>query len=420
MEILSTGEKIKRARIYRGYTLKELCDKKISVSKMSCIENGKIKPEEWVLKFIANKLEIDLLYLKQDIKDQIVENINRIVKDGKTKDYEDTLRYNLKFAKENCYNDICFRILHLLFKYYLDTEEIEKAQSIIHNYYCYLQKCFSYENSMIYYIDIAKWFFACGQFLHSVSYYNNAIDIALKSNRQDFLIEALYNQAVCYFEMFNYEKSYNLAYKVMNLIDYVKEDMKKAKIYHLMALLYIKTDMQKFEMYKQKVDELYGSDLKNKAKALFDYARIMFILGMKDDATAYLIKARDMYPKDDINELAKFYLTVIEILINNILLDSAQQICDTVLNYAISLNNMKYIERAYYYKAVILVRQGNFEFGEMYMNLSLDTLLKFATSTKIYKRYMKMGQMYYKMGSTSEAIKYFDFAVKLDQKYGFL
>ena len=43
MEILSTGEKIKRARVYKGITLKELCRDRISISKMSCIENGKIK-----------------------------------------------------------------------------------------------------------------------------------------------------------------------------------------------------------------------------------------------------------------------------------------------------------------------------------------------------------------------------------------
>ena len=42
MEILSTGEKIKRARVYQGITLKELCSDEISISKMSCIENGKI------------------------------------------------------------------------------------------------------------------------------------------------------------------------------------------------------------------------------------------------------------------------------------------------------------------------------------------------------------------------------------------
>ena len=53
MEILSTGEKIKRSRIYKGITLKELCENKISISKMSCIENGKIKADEESLKYIS-------------------------------------------------------------------------------------------------------------------------------------------------------------------------------------------------------------------------------------------------------------------------------------------------------------------------------------------------------------------------------
>ena len=78
MEILSTGEKIKRARIYKGVTLKELCGEKISISKMSCIENGKIKADEDVLKFIADKLDIDFEYLVQDVYEQISNNLKAI------------------------------------------------------------------------------------------------------------------------------------------------------------------------------------------------------------------------------------------------------------------------------------------------------------------------------------------------------
>ena len=71
MEILSIGEKIKRARIYKGYTLKDICCDKISISKMSCIENGKIDPEGWVIDLVAKKLEADANYLKKDIKQQL-------------------------------------------------------------------------------------------------------------------------------------------------------------------------------------------------------------------------------------------------------------------------------------------------------------------------------------------------------------
>ena len=76
MEVLSTGEKIKRARVYKGITLKDICGDKISVSKMSCIENNKIKPEPWILEFIADKLDLSMNYLQQDVRQQIKENIN--------------------------------------------------------------------------------------------------------------------------------------------------------------------------------------------------------------------------------------------------------------------------------------------------------------------------------------------------------
>lgn len=80
MEILSTGEKIKRSRIYKGITLKELCGDKISISKMSCIENGKIKADDESLRYIAEKLKVDYSYLVRDVYDQIKYNIEDIKK----------------------------------------------------------------------------------------------------------------------------------------------------------------------------------------------------------------------------------------------------------------------------------------------------------------------------------------------------
>ena len=94
MEILSTGEKIKRARIYKGITLKELCNDKISISKMSCIENGKVKAEEWILEEVSKKLSLDFDYLKQDVKEQIDMNIQRIKKENDSNRREKEILYS--------------------------------------------------------------------------------------------------------------------------------------------------------------------------------------------------------------------------------------------------------------------------------------------------------------------------------------
>ncbi|MCJ7691392.1 MAG: transcriptional regulator, partial [Clostridiaceae bacterium] len=93
-----------------------------------------------------------------------------------------------------------------------------------------------------------------------------------------------------------------------------------------------------------------------------------------------------------------------------------QSISDEVLNYAINLDDIKFVEKSYYYKAVILNKQGASSSAEMYMNLSLDSLLKFGEKQAIYSRYLEMGSMYHKLGNVADSIKYFSFAIKLEKK----
>ncbi|MBM6861960.1 helix-turn-helix transcriptional regulator, partial [Clostridium saudiense] len=107
MEILSTGDKIRRARIYEGITLKELCEDKISISKMSCIENGKVKADEDTLRYIAKKLKVNYDYLVQDIREQIEENIKIIDKGNlPRKELLDLIKYILNYSIRCEYYDL--------------------------------------------------------------------------------------------------------------------------------------------------------------------------------------------------------------------------------------------------------------------------------------------------------------------------
>ena len=119
MEILSTGQKIKRARIYKGITLKELCKEKISISKMSCIENGKVKADEETIKYIADIIQVDYDYLIQDIYEQIYNNLQTIKKEKPVgRELEDNININLGYAIEYEYNDLALELIHILFTYY--------------------------------------------------------------------------------------------------------------------------------------------------------------------------------------------------------------------------------------------------------------------------------------------------------------
>ncbi len=417
MEILSTGEKIKRARIYKGYTLKDLCGDKISVSKMSCIENDKIKPEDWILEFVAERLQTDEAYLKQDIKSQLMKNIKNMDKNEYSDGYESILEYNLKFAEQYFYFDASFEIMHLLFNYYLDKNKIEKIQLIISKYYDYWKRCFTEENGAVYYMDIARFFYSTKEFSQAANYYSNVREVSEKSGDYALLARATYNEAACYVMLENYETAYEIAIKLTDLIDYIENNIKKAEAYHMLAILCLRRNhVENFDDYEQKSYDLYENNLSHKSQAIYNYAVVMFSLDMPDKAISYVTNALECYPKDNKEALVKFMLMSINKLIENNVLDKAQTVCDKALNYAINLNNITFIERAYYYKALILEKEGNLTAAEMYMNLSLDALLKFANNNEIYKRYMEMGNMYHRMENVREAIKYLNFAIQLEKK----
>ena len=149
MEILSTGEKIKRARIYQGITLKELCGNKVSISKMSCIENGKIKADKDILEYISNKLGLDYDYLVRDVEEQIVSNLELINKGlVPAEEMDNVINHNLTYALEYSYNDLAFELIHKLFNYYVKNNKVENIQLIISQYYDLYQKNNNMENNI--------------------------------------------------------------------------------------------------------------------------------------------------------------------------------------------------------------------------------------------------------------------------------
>ena len=416
MEILSTGEKIKRARIYKGYTLKNICGDKVSISKMSCIENDKVKPDKWVLEYIADKLKIEHEYIKQGIREQIRINIETIQKSKNEIEYLKKLEYNLGFSELYKYFDLSFIIMHLIFNYYIDTNQIEKLQSISSKYYDFYQKSSIDDNQITYYMDNARSLYNSKDFLQAANYYNNIIKTSNDKKKFSTLAIATYNEASCYVMVENYEKAYEIAVKLEMLVPYLDGDIKKAEAYQMMAMLSLRMDKGKFEEYEKKSYELYQFDYAHKAYAIYNFAEGMFSIGFRERAIEYIEKSLECYPKENKVDLVNFMLIIVDELIENKELNISQRICDEALDNAINLDNIIFIERAYYLKALILQARNNGNSPEMYMNLSLDSLVKFGTKQDIYTRYLEMGYMYYNFKSTAESIKYFSLALSLEKK----
>lgn len=418
MEVLSIGEKIKRARIYKGFTLKDVCGDDISVSKLSCIENGKIMPEDWVLESISKKLSLDSDYLKQGIDEQINKNINSILGSHISNDLIKELKYNLEVAEKHRYYDLAFYIMHLIFDHLVTHDNLKSAQELIGRYYDLRNNSSEKAQKLLYYIDVARFFYRNNEYVQAANYFNDIRNRVTRSSSKDYavLAESIYGEAVCNLKLENYTKAYEISKNLNELFKYVKDKIKKAKMYHMLAVLALRMDNGKFEYYEEKSYEMYEDKNDYKAEAIFNYGSTMFQVDMKKKAIEYIEKALEIYPDRNMDKLVNFMLLCNEELVNNGAIIEAEAINENALNYAINLNSIKFIEKAYYLKAKILRQQNTLMSAEVYMNLSLDALSKFGTKRQLYERYMEMGKMYYDMNSASDALKYFTLAVVLQKK----
>ncbi|WP_212937072.1 helix-turn-helix domain-containing protein, partial [Bacillus hominis] len=82
---MEIGERIRQVRMHKGLTQGELVSEICSVTYLSRIESGKIKPSSSFLKKVSKKLDVDGDYLiegnHEEIKLTILEICNKYKKD---------------------------------------------------------------------------------------------------------------------------------------------------------------------------------------------------------------------------------------------------------------------------------------------------------------------------------------------------
>jgi len=420
LEILSTGEKIKRARIFKGITLKELCENKISIAKMSCIENGKIKADKELLNYISEKIEIDLDYLIEDVYEQILNNLKMIKKNiSCDNDSENKLKDNLGYALKYNYYELAFKLIHVLFSYYIEENKVENIQLIISQYYDLFQRNNTEENTTVYFKDMARYLSQNREYIEAISYYSKLREI-FQQNKEGFdkaeycLIS--YNEALCYQNLKKSEEAYTILSEIMGYVDILKTDESKGKIYNIYATVCIKLKKDNVDEYKAKAFEYQKYNPISLALSHGNYGKYYFEVGEKEKAIVEIENGIKIFPHDNIEKNVEFLNYCTRILIDSEEYDIAYKITEDVLNMAIITDNIKLIEKSYYFKGMILQKMDKYIEAEKYMTLSLDSLFKFGTREERKNRYIDMGKLYYELGVTEESLKYFNLAIAADKK----
>ena len=415
MEILSTGEKIKRARIYKGITLKELCGDKISISKMSCIENSKIKADEEALRYISSKLEVDYNYLVRDVYDQIKYNVEEIKKSTYSfEKLEDIINYNLEYACKQGFNDLALKLTHILFELYMDKDKLESIQLLISKYYDLYQITQCNEEIIVYYDDMATFFMKTAEYHEAISYFERIRAIYENNHMEDMLsyVYACFYEGICYKNINITEKAYECLKKVLEFIN-ILSDKTKGDFYHEFGILNILLYKVEAEKYLKKAFEYKKGDLKELAKFKGKNGEVYFQVQEVNRAMKEIKDAIEIYPREDKKGCGEFLIECINTLYNNRQYEEAFKYTEEALDLAINIEEIKLIEKGYYFKGMIHQRKGEFIQAEMYMNLSTDFLFRFANNEE---RYNEMAELYYNLGELKESVKYFTLAINIEKK----
>ncbi|MEF2819348.1 MAG: helix-turn-helix transcriptional regulator [Clostridium sp.] len=419
MEILSTGEKIKRARIYKRITLKELCGEEISISKMSCIENGKIKADDECLKYISDKLQIDYSYLVQDVYEQIKDNIKSVKKSKHSLEkIESIIKYNLDYSFRYNFNDLALELIHILFKLYIKDNKIEKLQLLISKYFDLYQHATNNEQIIIYYSDMAEFFVKTKEYHEAISYYSRIIQIYEKDKIKfdDKYIYACFYEGICYKNINLIEESYKCLKKIIDKEALFKNDNDKGDYYHEFAIVNILLYIGEADKYLNIALDYKKDDMKVLAKFKAENGDIYFKVHKDDKALIELEDAAKIYPREDVRGCGDFLIKCIDILYKNNKYDEAFSYISEALNLAIDIDDERLIEKAYYFKGMIHQKLNDYIQAEMYMNLATDFLLRFANNEEKYKRYNEMAELYYNLNELKESIKYFTLAIQIEKK----
>lgn len=417
MEILSTGEKIKRARIYKGITLKELCKDKISISKMSCIENDKIKPERWILDIVAGMLEIDIDYLIQNDELQLDDYLNKIQKMDKGSIDIDELKCYYDYAESKQYYRQAFYLVHFLIITYIEKRDFDSVSDIFCKYYDLYEK--NNDLSKVFFEDISTYFFQIEEFNEALMYLNRLYlyleETKATNSDINYYAKLKVFEAKCYYYLAEMDKVAEIAEYCKPMLKKITDKCLKGQIYAFTVCSNIQDsyeDKTNYNKMKQNLSE-YPNNL---AYSMQNISLAYFELGDKENALKQIQEAIELMDKKNTEEYVEFLLKAIKNLIRYNEIAKAQEVCLEASNIAIGLNNIRLVEKTYYYKGVLLQKTGQFMQAEMYMNLAIDALMKFGNKKEKYTRYIEMAKMYHNIGETRDALKYFTLAMSLEEK----
>lgn len=405
-EVLPIGEKIKRIRIYKGIKLKDISSENLSISKISYIENGKIKPDKASLEILAKSLGTTYEYLSKDIPNQILDNINYL---NSNFDFE-KYKYNLEIAISNEFYEIVFYICNQIFKKVvfekINLGDNEKIISIIPIYANALTKLGNYENNLIYNLDLACYLFTKGEYSMSAYRFNFLRKMSLQFNSfRKYEVLVFINELTCYVNLNNYDKIYGLMDDIESYMESCEDEDMYIELNYFKMVWIMKYDFKNFNV-ENVLSFLDSYSYDKKVKFIYKISRVLKILGYDDKCIYLCEKLVDIIKEENIldnNLSCEVLLYVCETFIEKNVMCKIDPIMEESLKLSSCINHPEYVFKAYFNKALLYYKKNDLKNLENLLNFVVCFLNRI-NDKEHRDKFLDIGFMFHKLGDIQSAI----------------
>ncbi|QIB25920.1 helix-turn-helix domain-containing protein [Caloranaerobacter azorensis] len=419
MEILTLGEKIRKLRKEKNMSLRELGGDFVSKAQLSYIENGKASPNIKLLKYLAQKLDVDLEYLLETEKDQVkrycklwLEEMKIHVKLNNISDVEKIYKKIDKYAQKYNLAEILGENNLLMAEVYINRKLYDAALSNIQKSLYYYSNMSNIEKVIEIIIKEGNIYtlkglyeIALNKYRQACSFYNQLPikNLELKSN-------ILYNISTCYHILKDKKNAKKYAEEVCK----IDKQLKNKKRYTQSLLKYASTlilnkEYIEAENILKRANRLLQKEADKKTEAFIEnnFGCIYLESGEYEKAYKHLIKAKQMKEEMDLDELPttlfelyKYYLKIGQE-------EKAIKQLENAIEFSKKRELKNYIVKGLDYYTKYLIDKKLYEEAIAKIKEQISILEKMEMKDMLVTAYLKLGNTYSLLGKKEKALEVF-------------
>lgn len=412
------GYKVKQRRKELGLTLKELAGTRITPAQISAIENGKCNPSAGLLNYLCERLKVEIEYFilssEERIRiefDEIKGNCERLLDKEKFievgKEIEKAYKL-LQFLTEEQKGYYFFIKGFLAYK----TDIFPEAFDLLVKSLTHYIKTRDNDTIADLYVKIGNSLYGMENFDMALGYYMNASSYIDKNIHNDTIIKIYFNLAICYIDLerINLGKEY-----IEKCITFMKNNKCSKKETYLpgidmlkgIILMELKDNDISFKNFEEAFNKYKNeNDLLGMGRAKNNAAICLWELGEFDKAIQYFEEA--IVYKNQIGDRNVFetYLYIAKLYKETSQYDKALEIINIAEEKMINDDSQKGIIEVFKAKFELLCVLEEYDRAEVFAFLALDTIQKSGNLKMESSLYVKLSEMYKKMGDEESSIDY--------------